>query len=88
MTETPHDLSRRLLEARDRGGRVADVAGLLTRAATWLAQWPTESPGLSLGCQGCGEPLRQPEGRGRPRKWCGRGRCEAGRKAEKSTVGA
>jgi formamidopyrimidine-DNA glycosylase len=26
-------------------------------------------------CRGCGQPIRQPEGRGRPRLWCGRGRC-------------
>lgn len=50
--------------------------GVLRQAARQLAACTCHGEGSR--CQGCGRPIVQPLGRGRPRRWCGRGRCELG----------
>lgn len=67
-----NDLVDLVLEARD-GGRKLTTAEL-TRVAQELATGTATTP-LADACAGCGDSIPQKPGRGRPRKWCGRGRC-------------
>lgn len=61
-----------VIEARDNGRDLSRAQ--LTRIAQALATGH-QSESLGDACQGCGEPISQPRGRGRPRRWCGKGRC-------------
>jgi hypothetical protein len=65
------------LVAQDLDDRMHPGAGILRVAARRILE-------LSFGrtteparrCLGCGEALPPPAATGRPRRWCGRGRCE------------
>jgi hypothetical protein len=77
-----NDLPRLVLAVADSLARQSQTAsaGVLRVAARRLAELADPAPGT---CEGCGAPLIQPV-RGRPRRWCGRGRCAALRKSARS----
>lgn len=80
------ELVRALLGLRDDLRGLGAPVGVLFRAAEVIATdgWALAEAGLIARadepegprCAGCGFPLQRPPGRGRPRKWCGKGRCE------------
>jgi hypothetical protein len=50
-------------------------AGVIRQLARRVVELGSERPTGPDACQGCGAALSQPH-TGRPRKWCGRGRCD------------
>jgi hypothetical protein len=76
---TDPDLARLLsLIAQDLDARCYPGVGILRVAARRLLELGSSGPTVAPDaprCPGCGDPLPAPARTGRPRKWCGPGRC-------------
>jgi hypothetical protein len=84
---TDAELCRLLVVVADsleRDGRLS-FPGLIRQAARRIAELQVVESGPDH-CPGCGELIVQPP-TGRPRQWCGRGRCEGRKTPENVRVG-
>lgn len=83
---TDADLCRLLVVVADSLERdgLPNFAGAVRQGARRIAELPVEAIGPDR-CPGCDAPILQPQ-TGRPRRWCGRGRCEARKTRENANV--
>jgi len=87
VTDADAELVRLLLvvaNALERDGLLS-FPGLIRQAARRIAELQVVESGPDR-CPGCGDPIVQPR-TGRPRRWCGDGRCKAPRTRENVRVG-